>query len=251
MDGTKTLNECFIEACEEDNLEKVNASILLGCDVNYEYEDQEIGLNYTGLMLSALYERTEVIKRLGRVPGLNVNKENRSGDTAVSIAVKHSSVDCLKALALIPGANLNIPNLAGDAPIIVALKKNKMDAFKFLVEKLGNLQIKDEHGYNRTLEQVARALNRTEYLKLIPGTAENKVEILSRKVESLEMERTREVPECPVCLSPVHPPTRIFQCFAGHIVCGDCESRIMVCPTCREPMIGRAHAFEQFLRGDQ
>jgi len=281
MDGTKTLNECFIKACRKLDLEKVDAAILLGCDINYEAEKsgltglmlsvredfnsarkivekilQTPGINVnhvskihgTALHVATYFDEPEAIKRLGRVPGLKVNKEDGRGETAVMIAVKEGHVDCLKALALIPGVDLNKRDSFGDAPIICALGEKKMGAFKFLIENPGvNLQITDER--YRTLEQLARESNRTKYLKLIPGTPENQVEILSRKVERLE--RTREVPECPVCLSPVHPPKRIFQCAAGHIVCGDCEPKIMVCPTCREPMIGRAHAFEQFLRGDQ
>ena len=40
---------------------------------------------------------------------------------------------------------------------------------------------------------------------------------------------------CPVCLSLLRPPTRIFQCPEGHILCEECkENPAMVhCPQCR------------------
>ena len=40
---------------------------------------------------------------------------------------------------------------------------------------------------------------------------------------------------CPVCLMLLKPPTRIFQCPEGHILCEECkENPAMVhCPQCR------------------
>ena len=40
---------------------------------------------------------------------------------------------------------------------------------------------------------------------------------------------------CPVCLMLLTPPTRIFQCPEGHILCEECkENPAMVhCPQCR------------------
>eukprot|EP00092_Neocalanus_flemingeri_P083635 GFUD01104985.1.p1 GENE.GFUD01104985.1~~GFUD01104985.1.p1 ORF type:complete len:225 (-),score=46.01 GFUD01104985.1:168-752(-) len=60
----------------------------------------------------------------------------------------------------------------------------------------------------------------------------------------------RRAPDCPVCFEQFVPNSRMFQCGQGHLVCGDCH-RTEICPTCRGPMTGRAHAFEQFLRDGQ
>ena len=35
-------------------------------------------------------------------------------------------------------------------------------------------------------------------------------------------------PDCPICYEPMVPPTRIFQCGAGHLVCGGCRPKIQV-----------------------
>ena len=35
-------------------------------------------------------------------------------------------------------------------------------------------------------------------------------------------------PSCPVCFEPMSPPTRIFQCGGGHLLCGQCRPRIQV-----------------------
>ena len=35
-------------------------------------------------------------------------------------------------------------------------------------------------------------------------------------------------PDCPICYELMTPPTRIFQCGAGHLVCGTCRPRLQV-----------------------
>ena len=35
-------------------------------------------------------------------------------------------------------------------------------------------------------------------------------------------------PDCPICYELMLPPTRIFQCGAGHLVCGTCRPRLQV-----------------------
>ena len=56
-------------------------------------------------------------------------------------------------------------------------------------------------------------------------------------------------PTCPVCYETMKPPRRIFQCNNGHLVCEVCKNQPQLrgCPTCRQPIMGRATAMEQFL----
>merc|ERR1712107_657328 len=58
------------------------------------------------------------------------------------------------------------------------------------------------------------------------------------------------LPECPVCLEEMGPPTNIFQCTNGHLVCAPCRSSLeaAICPRCRSDITGRATDMEQFLR---
>jgi len=65
------------------------------------------------------------------------------------------------------------------------------------------------------------------------------------------------LPTCPICWEAMKPPKRIFQCSNGHLVCEECRSQpeLRGCPTCRQPIMGRATAMEQLLvnlqRGEQ
>jgi len=56
-------------------------------------------------------------------------------------------------------------------------------------------------------------------------------------------------PTCPVCYEAMKPPRRIFQCNNGHLLCEACKNqpKLKGCPTCRQPIMGRATAMEQFL----
>ena len=41
--------------------------------------------------------------------------------------------------------------------------------------------------------------------------------------------------ECSVCLDEMRPPTKIFQCRNGHVMCEACKNHpeVSTCPTCR------------------
>ena len=44
---------------------------------------------------------------------------------------------------------------------------------------------------------------------------------------------------------------RIMQCEAGHFLCWSCSLKPeigRVCPSCREPFVGRAHGMEAYLK---
>merc|ERR1711922_105034 len=74
-------------------------------------------------------------------------------------------------------------------------------------------------------------------------------EILAKMLQEADEENiASKVPECPVCLLPYTPDSRVFQCSKGHFVCGNCKPRVQHCPMCRGEMLGRAHGFESFLQ---
>jgi hypothetical protein len=62
-----------------------------------------------------------------------------------------------------------------------------------------------------------------------PGlsTPDESKEKVKRKVEEQERMTLAPArpasPECPVCMEEMAPPTRIFQCGTGHLLCGVCR----------------------------
>jgi len=69
-----------------------------------------------------------------------------------------------------------------------------------------------------------------------------------RKKRSLT-ESGLQLPECPVCWEEMRSPVQIFNCIKGHVICGECRSRVSICTHCREPYIGRATAMELWIKG--
>jgi len=62
--------------------------------------------------------------------------------------------------------------------------------------------------------------------------------------------------ECPICYEVMCPPSRIWQCKMGHVICETCKERVwrengtqISCPTCKTaPFIGRNLALERVAR---
>jgi len=59
--------------------------------------------------------------------------------------------------------------------------------------------------------------------------------------------RVREELCCPCCAGEMTPPSRIYQCRDGHVVCQQCyqHKQIQVCPCCKHPISGRNIALEK------
>ena len=54
--------------------------------------------------------------------------------------------------------------------------------------------------------------------------------------------------ECPVCLTEMVPPVKIWTCKSGHLLCQSCKRNPNIrqkCPTCRGEIIGRATGLEK------
>ena len=55
---------------------------------------------------------------------------------------------------------------------------------------------------------------------------------VNKEEEEVEREETGQTvpppPDCPICYETMTPPTRIFQCGAGHLVCGVCKPKLQV-----------------------
>ena len=75
-------------------------------------------------------------------------------------------------------------------------------------------------------------------------------EILEKqRLEEERQKRVRKevVPECPLCLEEMGPGVAIWQCGAGHLVCGGCRGRARLCGECRQGgYTSRSRRLEQY-----
>eukprot|EP00092_Neocalanus_flemingeri_P003912 GFUD01004212.1.p1 GENE.GFUD01004212.1~~GFUD01004212.1.p1 ORF type:complete len:389 (+),score=57.51 GFUD01004212.1:28-1194(+) len=103
-------------------------------------------------------------------------------------------------------------------------------------------------------KELANAERNMNKLEKITGNHRKESQELDRKHRQdrlntlTELKTTHPSPECPVCLEDMPPPTQIFHCLNGHLVCGTCRPSLGTCSFCRKDYMGRAIGMEQFLR---
>jgi len=66
-------------------------------------------------------------------------------------------------------------------------------------------------------------------------------EISAKKIKVNPGKTIERCLECPVCMDVCKPPTQVWQCPEGHIICGSCVSKpgLKICPQCRTSLAGR------------
>jgi len=87
---------------------------------------------------------------------------------------------------------------------------------------------------------------RSDLLEEINNVQKNlKAEIVKVKTPAAEF-----IPECPICLHQMVPPTKIVHCVKGHKLCETCSKKEAVksCPSCKTAFMGRDFGMEAFIR---
>jgi len=212
---------------------------------------------YTALMIALYYRKEEVLREL-------VNHQR------VSLDVGGPETDQRF------GDLLSIVKKARERRAKVSrsrVSREQSERFKLLVEqneekektlreenlrKLEDMKLENEDEEKKLKEKNQRKLSMLmEENKVQEALMLAKHEEEEKAVWKEECERhvpsAVQVPECPVCLEEMVPPTRIFQCRNGHLICETCKSGLSpcICPKCRGEIIGRATDMEAFLRSLQ
>ena len=211
------------------------------------------------------------------------------GIQLVMEAVDRGYLDCVKEMDKLPGTDFTTKNNAGESLIDVARKKNHEAVLEYLLarnnqvatevanntlermhlrdiaEEMDNMQemeavmLSDKQMMQTRHEEEIRRLSekqRKEVKELDRRMLENseRRSELQRRMQaciSTPAAATPNVPECPVCLEEMNPPTEIFNCRNGHLICGECRPNVAnnMCTTCRVvEYTGRATAVEQMIR---
>jgi len=132
-------------------------------------------------------------------------------------------------------------------------EKKEQELKKENLKKVEKVKVENE----RVLSLVLEENESQEVLMLAKHDGEERA---AKKAEELKSERNAsaprqlpQIPECPVCFEEMAPPTRIFQCRNGHLICETCKTGLnpCICPKCRQEMTGRATDMEAFLRSLQ
>ena len=128
----ENLNTQLLEASKKGNLEEVKKLIAQGADPNYQDENGRNGLMHVVLVPFAHYpiEETKQIIKILTTAGVDVNKTDKEGNTALMLVVSEFSYSdgaddarvALINILISAGANVNAVNKKGkNALMFIAL----------------------------------------------------------------------------------------------------------------------------------
>ena len=113
---------------------------------------------------------------------------------------------------------------------MAALVKEKQDKRAEIAEKVKvkqERQAKVDQGILDDLEKRKKTVE-SELVAEMWKQVEEDEEGEDDKEEAINLNPPPPAPDCPICYEPMVPPTRIFQCGAGHLVCGGCKPKLQV-----------------------
>jgi len=165
-----TVNNCYITACNNVDLDKVKAAILLGCDVNYAHtEDPD---QHTGVMIIAArsyQSRLPILSTILQTQGVDVNKTSKNNSTALMYACCNGNLGGVTLLCGVPGIDTNIQNIDGATAAMRCVIRDNADCLAELLRIPGvDINLKDNNGYAAI--HIAVICNSLKCLKILLKT---------------------------------------------------------------------------------
>jgi len=121
-----------------------------------------------------------------------------------------------------------------------------------ILNREGKLEVRAEvtTNWERKVDQ-AQSMTNTDLLqgvlRELSGLRKEMMRMEARMNKQVLQETTW--PQCTKCWESLRPPSAIYQCDGGHVICEDChEGAAEKCPSCNVSFGGRATALESYLR---
>jgi len=214
-----SVNHCYITACQNGELEKVKAALVLGCDVNYSdtkkphltgliiaagsgdshlpilttiLQTQGVDVNKTSkgnntaLMMACIAGNLGGVALLCGAPGIDTNIQNIHGATAAMCCViGRDNADCLAELLRIPGVNINLKSNAGCAAIHWAVMCNSLECLKILLQT-DTVDVNMKNSAGNTAAMLCLIENKKDMFKVMMESAKVDLSIKNAKDKTLE-----------------------------------------------------------------
>jgi len=213
-----TLNNCYITACKNGELDKVKAAILLGCDVNYAHTEEA---HRTGLIIAAESGESHlpILSTILRTQGVDVNKTNKYNNTALMVTCDHGNLggvtllcgapgidpnvqdtlggtaamdcvctdnaDCLAEVLRLPGININLRDNTGYAAIHWAVRNNSLGCLKILLQT-DKVDVNLKNSAGNTAAMICLIENKREMFKAMMESAKVDVSLKNAENKTLE-----------------------------------------------------------------
>lgn len=223
------------------------------------------GLKTTGLIFSVKQDLPEIVQYLLTVRGIDVNLVDTNGRSALHWAAGNGNEDIVKLLVKMPNIQIEKEDDSGnsaqdlaDSTISCIIKDALIANLKKTLQENVNIEdtVKAMRRYgkrklNSTLEtfESKKRKHLKEVEKLDEAIYEAK-ECIKNADPVTTLQDAKQDFECPICFEEMKPPTEIWQCDSGHTLCGNCKNQPLVknCPTCSEDIRGRNRAMENLYR---
>lgn len=225
---------------------------------------------WTVLMEAASFGQGAIIELLLYVPGIELDAVNLRGQTAEDVANNRGHSDISQAIKEEANSRDNPEEVHKIKELENQVEVLKTEARVRLIQKidikydaLGDLKVKHES----EMEPLTKEIDRLQ--ASLEDAMKKRLSMITRQVSEIKnieeelraskkmldkfdrnygMGGSSPVPqtnnildkdfECPVCYDEMAPPTRIFQCSNGHLLCEACKchQEVRSCPTCRVPL---------------
>ena len=214
-------------------------------------------------MEAASFGQTSVVTALLSVPGLELEAVNIRGQTAAEVAGNRSHPDIATTIQRAVEAAENpeevkqIQELEAQVETLkvetrrkmienIDLKYSQLEERKLkheqemdpLTTEIDQLQVALDEAIKKRLTMITRQVNEIKSI-------ESQIQLVRKQLDSFDrvyglggvgspsgFQQGHNIFEkdfeCPVCYETMAPPSRIFQCNNGHLICEDCKSHTEV-----------------------
>jgi ankyrin repeat protein len=164
-DNVFDIKELFILYAIDDEISKVRFLLEMGIDVDSVDEDKNTAL------IRILLEKPHIIKhrllemiRLFIQMRANINAKNKSGDTALMVAIdENHDIEIINEL-LKHYPDINIQNNDRQTALMLAVQNNNIEIIKELLKRNPDITLKDKNGFTA---QSDKRYNRSKQYKQV------------------------------------------------------------------------------------
>ena len=208
-------------------------------------------------MEAASFGQSSVVTTLLSVPGLELEAVNIRGQTAAEVAANRSHPDIAATIQRAVEAGENPEEVKQIQELEAKVETLKVETRRRMMEnierkhseleerkerheqemeplttEIDQLQVALDEAIKKRLKMITRQVNEVKSI-------ESQIQVARKQLDSFD--RVYGVGgagspggagqnifekdfECPVCYETMAPPSRIFQCNNGHLICEDCKS---------------------------
>ena len=174
--------------------------------------------------------KREMEQKLRKVRQENIAKEDELAKEVLERQKELARRNMEAEKAVMRNYEVKEARMVAESEEMVMIRKREHEE---LVQEFGR-----EEGQGKQMEKTKKSLKEEENT--------GKVETDEKK----RMEEDESTPACPVCFELLLPPTHVYQCGRGHLLCGACKPNLQECPSrCGQPLLPhRATGMEAHLR---